>query len=408
MNAIMTETAREQNPAQILLLVDDDPAFQQQFREAVEKAGWDCRVAEDGVEALHLLHDIRVGCIVSDVVMPRVDGMELVRLLKSDACTAETPVILISGGQVQSIIEEQGRKLGAAAVLSKAAGLEAILQRVREAKPEAPKPPARETSSLSPLLDPSLLHTQRMKALGQMAGGVAHEFNNLLAGMAGYVELARLKYRKGDSPESYLDKMVQLGDRAARLTRQLLNFGRPTPPERTFLDFNAFIANEVADWTALLGRRIEVRLNPSSESLPVFGDRSQLAQVFLNLCLNARDAMPKGGTLTIELRRVTLREDDCLAPSQRQPGNYAVLSVRDTGTGMNENVLAQLFTPFFSSKPLGQGTGLGLTVVSSVVRYHGGWVEVSSRVGEGSCFEVYLPIQEGNAQTTSSPSTKPQ
>jgi signal transduction histidine kinase len=293
-------------------------------------------------------------------------------------------------------------------VLSKAAGLGSILERVRAAKQPAPETPTEETKNVSPLLDPSLLHTQRMKALGQMAGGVAHEFNNLLAGMAGYVELARLKYRKGESPESYLDKMVQLGDRAGRLTRQLLNFGRPTPPERTFLDFNAFIADEVEDWTALLGRRIEVKLNPSPESLPVFGDRSQLAQVLLNLCLNARDAMPTGGTVTIELRRVTLREGDCLAPSQRQPGNYAVLSVRDTGTGMNEKILAQLFTPFFSSKPLGQGTGLGLTVVSSVVRYHGGWVEVSSRAGEGACFEVYLPIQEGNTQAASSPTTRPQ
>ncbi|HEY4580146.1 MAG TPA: response regulator, partial [Candidatus Acidoferrales bacterium] len=144
MNAIMTETAPEKNAAQTLLLVDDDPAFQQQFHEAAKKAGWDCKIARDGVEALHLLHDTRVGCIVSDVVMPRVDGMELVRLLKSDACTAETPVILISGGQVQSIIEEQGRELGAAAVLSKATGLETILERVRAAKQPAPETPTEE------------------------------------------------------------------------------------------------------------------------------------------------------------------------------------------------------------------------------------------------------------------------
>jgi len=406
MNAIMTETAPKKNAAQTLLLVDDDPAFQQQFHEAAKKAGWDCKIARDGVEALHLLRDTRVGCIVSDVVMPRVDGMELVRLLKSDACTAETPVILISGGQVQSIIEEQGRELGAAAVLSKATGLETILERVRAAKQPAPETPTEETKNVSPLLDPSLLHTQRMKALGQMAGGVAHEFNNLLAGMAGYVELARLKYRKGESPESYLDKMVQLGDRAGRLTRQLLNFGRPAPPERTFFDFNNFIADEVQDWTALLGRRIEVKLNPSPESLPVFGDRSQLGQVLLNLCLNARDAMPKGGTLTIELRRVALSDGDCLPNSRRQPGHYAILKVCDTGTGMDERTLAQLFTPFFSTKPLGQGTGLGLTVVNSVVGYHGGWVEVSSRAGEGSCFEVYLPIQEATTQAVSSASRK--
>ena len=241
-------------------------------------------------------------------------------------------------------------------------------------------------------LEGALLQAQKMRVLGQLAGGVAHEFNNLLAGLSGYVELARLRLRKGESAEGYLERMLQLSERAGQFTRQLLNFSRPPQAEQSVLDLNTLVKEEVEGWLTLLGKLVSVRTELSPVALKVSGDRGQLAQMLLNLCLNARDAMPAGGEITVSTERVTLGKQECTRHSGRHPGCYALLQVRDTGAGIEEKILHQIFHPFFSTKPGGQGTGLGLTVVYSVVERHRGWIEVETQSGQGTSFHVYLPL----------------
>lgn len=403
--------------AKKLLVVDDDPAFRVQMIRAAQDAGWNCQTAQDGAEALRLLQRNSFDCLVADIVMPGIDGLELCRLLKGNASMAETDIILVTSGSIPAVIEKLGCELGALAVLPKLAGSQAIIAQASELglrhaeekqRGETLLPNSLESTTRQQAIEQALLQAQSWKALGQLVGGIAHEFNNLLAGLAGYVELARLRLRKGESTEAYLDKMMQLGERGTRLTRQLLSFSRPPKPEQALLDLNRLIGEEAEGWRVLIGKSIEVKPTLSGESLTIFGDRGQLAQLLLNLCLNARDAMPNGGQLLIGTRGIGLTESDCSPTSRRRPGLFAVLQVRDTGIGIPEKTLERIFDPFFTTKPLGQGTGLGLSIVQSVVDSHQGWIEVSSQIGVGTCFEIYLPLRNGHSETETKPAASAQ
>lgn len=239
-------------------------------------------------------------------------------------------------------------------------------------------------------LEAQLRQAQKMEAVGRLAGGVAHDFNNILTVINGYSDLALAKMPGDDPLRGYLSEIRAAGERAATLTRQLLAFSRRqnTRPQR--LDLNAVVESAARMFTRMTGGRSAINLVLEPGTLPVMADEAQMHQVLMNLVTNALDAMPGGGVIGISTSRATkahlqLRDKDA------QSG-YAKLSISDTGEGMSEETLAHIFEPFFTTKEVGKGTGLGLPTVQGIVEERGGWIDVESRPGSGSRFDIFLPL----------------
>ncbi len=243
---------------------------------------------------------------------------------------------------------------------------------------------------------------QKMEAVGRLAGGVAHDFNNLLTAILGYCELLLADLGPGDPRRDDILEIQKAGETAAGLTRQLLAFSRKQIIEPALLDLNEVIGGMRGMLGRLIGEDVEVALELAPGLAPVLADRGQLEQIVLNLAVNARDAMPRGGKLTIETRGVELDGGYARLHRGVEPGSYVGLGVSDTGTGMSPEVQARLFEPFFTTKEPGKGTGLGLATVHGIVTRIGGSIGVYSEVGRGTSITVYLP-QAASAEETIRP-----
>jgi len=246
-------------------------------------------------------------------------------------------------------------------------------------------------------LQEALRKSQKMNAVGQLSAGLAHDFNNLLAVIIGFSDL--LLHQMPQQEVAWRHKVEEIkkaAKRAAALTGQLLAFGRQQVLEPKVLDLNEVVYDSCKMLDGLLGQKIELALRLSPEVGLILADLYQLEQVIINLSLNARDAMPNGGKLTIETADRDLDEDDALRRSPMKAGSYVMIGVRDTGSGMDKGTQARLFEPFFTTKALGQGTGLGLATVYGIVKQSGGFIWVESEPGCGTTFEIYFP-RVGNA-----------
>jgi PAS domain S-box-containing protein len=235
-----------------------------------------------------------------------------------------------------------------------------------------------------------LLQAQKMEAIGQLAGGIAHDFNNLLTSIGGFTELLLREAPEGSQPYEDLLQIKVATERATALTRQLLLFTRQKEGKHYPIQLNSVVEETHDLLERSIPKEITIELHLEPQLWTVEADPSQMSQVLMNLCLNARDAMPDGGTLTLETRNVTLDEERAQAVLAAQPGRYVRLSVSDTGCGMRPEVQARLFEPFFTTKEVGKGTGLGLAVAYGIVRGHGGFITTYSEEGEGSTFRIYL------------------
>jgi signal transduction histidine kinase/CheY-like chemotaxis protein len=251
-------------------------------------------------------------------------------------------------------------------------------------------------------LEERLRHAQKMEAIGQLAGSVAHDFNNVLMSIIMGLGLLRAKPGLSSEINDYIREIESEAALGATLARQLLNFGRRNAPRWESLDVNQLLDNLLLMLHRLLGENIEISFQRSSEHLWVNADPGSIEQVVLNLCLNARDAMPEGGRLTLS---ATLTEMDPQSSGEdvRSVKQFVCLSVCDTGCGMDETVLGRLFEPFFTTKEIGKGTGLGLATACGIVRSHRGWIEVDSVVGRGSSFQIFLPLAAPPLNRASSP-----
>jgi PAS domain S-box-containing protein len=241
-------------------------------------------------------------------------------------------------------------------------------------------------------LEQQLRHAQKVEAVGQLAGGIAHDFNNLLQVIHGQAHLIRLQ-STDDVPEPMLEEIAKAVARASSLVRQLLAFSRKGTIEYTELRFDELVSTLHGMLGRLLGEHIELEWIPCAEPVYVRGNAPQLEQVVANLCINARDAMPDGGRLSLKLS-IAAEADLPSPPMGFVPGKTLLLTVTDNGHGMSEEVLSRLFEPFFTTKEPGRGTGLGLATVYAIVQAHGGTIDVRSRPGEGATFRVFLPMVE--------------
>jgi two-component system, cell cycle sensor histidine kinase and response regulator CckA len=240
-------------------------------------------------------------------------------------------------------------------------------------------------------LEEQLRHSQKMEAIGRLAGGIAHDFNNLLTAIRGHAELLLGDMPVDHSLRADLEEINRAAERASSLTRQLLAFSRRQILQPRILDIDAVVTELERFIRRLIGEDVELVTNRKAAGARVRADRGQLEQVLMNLAVNARDAMPQGGTLTIETSTATLGEEYVQLHPAATPGDYVRLSVADTGVGMDARTLSHVFEPFFTTKGIGEGTGLGLATVYGIVKQSGGHIAVQSEVNVGSTFEIYLP-----------------
>lgn len=241
------------------------------------------------------------------------------------------------------------------------------------------------------LLEAQLRQAQKLEAIGRLAGGVAHDFNNTLTAVIGYAELAMRQVDPSSTLYADLDAIRKIGQRSASLTRQLLAFARQQPIEPVELDLNEAISSSLKVLRRLIGENIELIWKPGDNLWKVLMDPGQVDQILANLIVNARDAIAGVGHITIETDNVTFDEEYCRLHPNFHPGEYVMLEVSDTGCGMSKEVMEHIFEPFFTTKEPGKGTGLGLSTVYGIVRQHNGFINVYSEEGHGTTFRIYLP-----------------
>jgi two-component system, cell cycle sensor histidine kinase and response regulator CckA len=253
------------------------------------------------------------------------------------------------------------------------------------------------------VLEDQFRQAQKMEAVGRLAGGVAHDFNNLLMVISGYAEVILAKLNPDHTLHEKACAIQQASDRATTLTRQLLAFSRKQLLELKVVDVNSIVADMERLLRPLIGENVELVAKLAPEAGFTRADVGQLEQVLMNLVVNAKDAMPAGGKLTIETQNIVVDESHRRSQTFIRPGHYVTLSVSDTGTGMDKETQSRIFEPFFTTKEKGKGTGLGLSTVYGIVKQSGGYVMVQSELGHGTTFQIFLPRVEGTAEKHPAP-----
>ncbi|MDA8430943.1 MAG: response regulator [Geobacteraceae bacterium] len=238
---------------------------------------------------------------------------------------------------------------------------------------------------------------QRMEAVGQLAGGVAHDFNNILQAIFGYSHMILAHTGDNEAVKRYVEELLKASNRAADLTRSLLAFSRKQAVTLTVIELNDVIQGNETFLRRLIREDIELKITCSEGPLTVLADRGQIEQVFMNLVANGRDAMPNGGRLSIETRPITLGQDFIDSHGYGTAGEYSSFSVSDSGTGMDRETQSHIFEPFFTTKEQGEGTGLGLSMAYGIVKKHNGFITVYSEPGRGTIFKIYLPAVHASA-----------
>lgn len=245
-------------------------------------------------------------------------------------------------------------------------------------------------------LEEQLRHAQKMEAIGTLTGGISHEFNNIMTSILGFGELLQEGTQEGTLLRKYADMIVSSAGRAAHLTQGLLAFSRKQLTQRSPVSIKEIVMSVEGIITRHIGENISLRLSLPESPIIILADSNQIQQVLINLSTNAKDAMPEGGVLTIKAEKTHLTEQQLVNRSGIRPGDYLMVSVSDTGTGMDDQTITKIFEPFFTTKDVGKGTGLGLSMVHGIIEKHDGFIDVKSSPGQGTTFTIYLPVYRPN------------
>jgi two-component system, cell cycle sensor histidine kinase and response regulator CckA len=377
-----------------ILAVDDDPQARALIDMALTDAPFQYHLeivptAASGIRRIAAAeHDV----YLIDQQLPDGNGVDLIHRAKAEGITQ--PFILMTG-HGSGALDEAALRGGAADYVEKHMVGAHLERSIRYA--------LRNWQSARALSDreEQLRQAQKMEAIGRLAGAVAHDFNNLLTAIVGYADMIAERENPDDTVRD-AGEIRKVADRASALTRQLLAFSRKQFVDPVVLDLNQAIAGLLQVLPRVIGERIHTHMKLGNDLKPIKADPGQVEQMLLNLVLNARDAMPNGGTLTIETAE---RQIAASARSRMvRPGRYVVLAVSDSGTGMDEEAQSHLFEPFYSTKPTASGAGLGLSIVYGIVKQSRGVVRVTSEPGAGTTVKVYLPVatddEESQARST--------
>ena len=371
-----------------VLLVDDDDEYAEFVGREVQSAQIDLQRAASIEEACDALARERFDAVLLDLDLSSSDGMSTVEAM----CTAShgAPIVALTSAQDDELALQAMQRGADDYLPKKTTDATAIRRSLRYSL---------ERSTLRQKLrqsEEALRQAQKMEAVGRLAGGVAHDFNNVLTAIFGYSDLLLEDLTLDDPRRTDVQEIRRSAERAASLTRQLLAFSRKQVMQTRVLNLNDVIANVQNLLRRLVGEDIQVHFNLQSDLRSVTADPGQIEQVLMNLAANARDAMPEGGQLEI----ATANEDVEGGRRDRpglKPGPYATMRVRDSGSGMPENVRTHIFEPFFTTKEQGQGTGLGLATVYGIVKQSLGGIYVDSAEGQGTTFALYLPSRTPHA-----------
>jgi len=373
-----------------LLHLEDNPVDATLIAETLNEAGVPCdaRRVDRRETYVAALKEGQFDMILADYSLPDFDGIVALGLARQ--ICPEVPFIFVSATLGEELAIDAMQRGATDYILKQRMGrlVPSVQRALRELEGRAERNRAEEALRQS---ERQLRQAQKMEAVGRLAGGLAHDFNNLLTVIMGHSQVLLGEMKPEDPQRHKIDEMRKAGERAAALIKQLLTFSRRQPSEPKVFSINPVVVNIKTMIQRLIGEDIELVQKTSLEDLRIKADPAQLEQVLMNLVVNARDAMPKGGKLTIETAPAALTRTPVYHLSPLAPGSYVRLSVSDTGTGMTSDVQAHMFEPFFSTKEEGKGTGLGLSTVFGIVTRNSGGLDVDSRAGQGTRFDVYFP-----------------
>jgi two-component system cell cycle sensor histidine kinase/response regulator CckA len=332
--------------------------------------------------------------VVSDHSMPQFSGAEALKMVR--AKDGDIPFIFVSGTIGEDAATEAMR-VGAQDYVMKT-NLKRLVPAVQREMREAEDRRERKR------LEQHVQQLQKFEAIGRLAGGIAHDFNNMIGAIMGWAEMGYEEAQPQSRLRERFQKIREQSKRAAKLTAQLLAFGRRQILQPRKLNLNILIREEMNFLGKVIGADVEITVSEAPDLRVTNADPTQIEQVLMNLCLNARDAMPGGGRLIIETHNVEIGDEYCRTHAYGRPGSYVLLSVSDNGTGMDAATLERIFEPFFTTKETGRGTGLGLATVYGIVKQHDGFIYVYSEPGQGTTFRVYLPAEAGAHELREVPS----
>ena len=390
--------------------------------------------ARSGEDALELLLTHEIALAMLDVQMPGMDGFELAEYMRGNERTRHVPIIFLTAGsadtqrrfrgyeagavdfiqkpieadilrskaniffdlhqQRREILKQRDALAAGSKALADAAGQLEVQVRERTAELEDALARLRAETAERERAEASLRQSQKMEAVGQLTGGIAHDFNNMLTGIMGSLDLMRrrIAMQRYDELDRFMDAATTSAERAASLTHRLLAFSRRQSLDLQPLEINALVQSMSELVERALPEQVKLELTLAPDLPTALADANQLENAILNLALNARDAMREGGSLTIATQRTDVLAHEIDTAPDLPAGEFLIVSVTDTGTGIPPDVLDKVFDPFFTTKPVGEGTGLGLSMVYGFAQQSGGAVTIESEQGRGTCVKLYLPI----------------
>jgi two-component system, cell cycle sensor histidine kinase and response regulator CckA len=376
-------------PLRVLMVEDSEDDAALLLRE-LRRGSYDVEfVRVDRPETLHAVLDTKNwDLVVSDFSMPHFSGTDALSLVRAKA--SDVPFIFVSGtmGEETAVAALQD---GAQDYLMKT-NLKRLVPAVQRALRESEERRKRKQ------MEQQVHQLQKFEAIGKLAGGIAHDFNNVIGAILGWAEMGCEEAQPGTPVHDRFQKIRDQSYWAARLTAQLLAFARRQVLQPQKTNLNTLAVEGVSLLRRVIGEQIEVHVLTAPDLHVALVDPTQIEQVLMNLCLNARDAMPDAGRLVIETQNVEIEEEYCRLHSYAKPGSYVLLAVSDTGVGMDAAATERVFEPFFTTKEVGKGTGLGLATVYGIVRQHGGFIHLYSELGKGTTFRIYLPAGNGVAE----------